>query len=329
MKKSVIVNGLGRIGRGVVREIVKRENFILKAINDIYDIDQVVYLLKYDSVHKSNLKVLKKDENTLLINGKEILYFSSFNLSFLKNLKADLLLECSGVYNKASFFYPFLSNIKKVLFAFVPLDKTPLFMLEVNEKDYKDENIISASSCTSNCLVPILKIFNEFSAINRVFATTVHSYNADQNLLDSKTNSNDLRKARSSTLNLLPISSGIAYATSKILPFLKGKIKGCSVRVPISDVTMVDVSIEFKKNFQKEDLVKFLKDKTKNSKRVLLLNFPFVSSDIISLPYSCIVDLSSISLIDNFLKICLWQDNEIGYINSLLDLSSFILDKKS
>ncbi|GEM_PF-6680130 len=328
MQKSVVVNGLGRIGRGIVREILKKENFRLIALNDIYDIDHLVYLLKYDSVHKSSLKVYKKDNETIFINGKEVKYYSSKDLSFLKNIKANLLIECSGVYDKASYFYPFLDkNIDRVLFAFVIKDNTPMFVFEVNHQNYLGEKILSAASCTSTCVTPILKILNDFISIKRVFATTIHSYNADQNLLDSKTDSLDFRKARSSTLNLLPISSGIAYATSRILPFLKGKILGCSVRVPVCDVTAIDLSLEFEQSVDKFNLIEYLKKQTKNSKRILLLNTPFVSSDIISSPYSSIIDLSSIEIIDNFLKIFIWQDNEIGYINALLDTASFILEK--
>lgn len=330
MQKSIVINGLGRIGRGIVREVLKRKDFKLIALNDIYDIDQLVYLLKYDSVHKSNLEVYKKDNETIFINGEKVKYYSSKNLSFLKKIKANLLIECSGVYNKASYFYPFLDeSIDKVLFAFVIKDNTPMFVFEVNHQDYLGEKIFSTASCTSTCLTPILKILNNFVPIKRVFATTIHSYNSDQNLLDSKTNSLDFRKARSSTLNILPISSGIAYATGKILPFLEGKILGCSIRVPVCDVTAIDVSLEFEKDINKAKLIEYLKKQTKNSKRILLLNTPFVSSDIISSPYSSIVDLSSIEVIENFLKIFIWQDNEIGYVNALLDTAFFILEKQS
>ncbi len=319
---KIIINGLGRIGRALIREMTKREHFNLVAVNDVYDIDTFIYLLKYDSVHGVfDADIQKIDKYSFLLSGKKIFYHSSLDLSFLSSYKVDFLVECSGVYDKAFYFDSFLDrNVKKVILAFVPKDNTPLFAMEVNSNEYKGERVFSNSSCTSNCLSPVLKILNEFTPINRVFATTIHSYNADQNLLDNKNPSKDIRKSRSSTLNLLPIGSGIAYATEKLLPFLNGKIKGYSVRVPIADVTMIDTSIEFQKSIKLNDLVFYIKQSVKNSKRVSIFMDPIVSCDIIGSSYSSLIDLSSLLLIDNFLKVSIWQDNEIGYVNSLLDM---------
>lgn len=328
MKKSVVINGFGRIGRVLFRILFERDEFEVFGVNDIYDLDEVVYLLKYDSVYGPFGKEVEKiDDGRFRVGDKEIFYFRSLDLSFLKDISIDLLIECSGVYKHASYFEPFLEkSVKKVIFSFVPSDDTKVIILGVNEKEYEDEKIVSNSSCTSNCLAPVLKLVNEFSPISRVFATTIHSYTAEQNLLDSKIASFDIRRSRASGINIIPFTSGIAFATERVLPFLKNRIRGYSLRVPVCDVTMIDTVLEFE-NFVDFALLKeylrFLP--ADSSKYVFSSSTPVVSSDIISSAYSSIVDLSFISGVGgNFVKLLLWQDNEWGYASRVADLSSFI-----
>ncbi len=327
MKKSVIINGFGRIGRTLFRILFERDEFNIIGVNDIYDIDEVIYLLKYDSVYGVFDKDIEKiSHNEFTVDDKKIYYFNSSDLSFLKDLSIDLLVECSGVYKKSSFFYPFLSkNIDKVVLSFVPSDNTKVLILGVNEHEYKGEKVVSNSSCTSNCLAPVLKIINDFSPISRVFATTIHSYTAEQKLLDSKISSFDIRRSRASGVNIIPFTSGVASATEKVLPFLKGKIKGYSLRVPVCDVTIIDTVLEFKSSVDIENLKSYIISSSTSSKYISISSSPIVSSDVIASPYSSVIDLNFVQSIDNnFIKFFLWQDNEWGYASRVADLSSFL-----
>ena len=325
MRKSVIINGLGRIGRTLFKLFLDKSSFKVIGVNDIYNIDEFLYLLKYDSIYGVLNKDIKKiDENKFLVDNEEFYYYRSFDLSFLKNLSVDLFIECSGIYNKSSFFISFLDkNIKKVILSFVPLDDTPVFILGVNEREYKNQKIISNSSCTSNCLAPVLKLINNFSSILRVFATTIHSYTSEQKLLDSKISLSDIRRARASGINIIPFTSGVAKATQKVLPFLENKIKGYSLRVPVNDVTIIDTVIEFENSIDFNYFLDYLQ--RISSKYVYASSSPLVSQDVIGSSYSAIIDLSFVQIVDdNFIKLLLWQDNEFGYVSRLCELSSFI-----
>jgi len=329
MAKKIFINGFGRIGRCVVRILSEQKGLKLVGINDIYDIDQAVYLLKYDSVFgEFSKRVEKIDDRSFWIGDQKVLYTQFDNIDFLSSFDdIDLLLECSGVYKKSSFFEPFVDkNIKKVLFAFVPSDNTPVYIMGVNEDSYSDEKIISNSSCTANCLAPVLKMINKYSNINRVYATTIHSYTSDQKLLDSKYDTKDIRRCRASNINIIPVTSGVAYAVGQVLPFIKDKIKGYSIRVPVENVTMIDLSLEFKNNIDLNHFIDYLQQKIKSSTYIQISKEPLVSRDIIKSPRSAIIDLDLIALSQkNFLKMMLWQDNEWGYATRLVDMAKHIL----
>ncbi|MDR2635621.1 MAG: type I glyceraldehyde-3-phosphate dehydrogenase [Campylobacteraceae bacterium] len=330
MALKVAINGFGRIGRCAARILNERENIELVAINDTASRDMTKQLLKYDSVHGSfEGDVEWLGDDYLQIGKSKVKMFSTRDPKELDFVKygADIVLECTGAFltqEKAQVFID--GGVKKVLFSAPAKDDTPTFVLGVNEQNYKGEKIISNASCTTNCLAPIAKTIDDEFGILKGLMTTIHSYTNDQNILDVK-HSKDLRRARAAALNMIPTTTGAAKAIGLVLPHLKGRLHGQSVRVPTPNVSMVDLNVLVSKDTSKDEINAVLKSKALNGlKGILDFDEDFrVSQDFQTTSFSAIVAGDLTQVVDkNMVKIMAWYDNEWGYTNRLIDMALHI-----
>ena len=307
----VAINGFGRIGRILARIILQNPHFKLIQVNDIYDANMMYHLLKHDSSYGSFETKTK---------------FKMTNCSDIKKLQwddVDIVFECSGIYHKKEdLAWHIKHGAKKVILSAFSKE-LPTYIYGVNEKEYKGENIISNSSCTANCTVPVFNIIDRHLGIDSATITTIHSYTTDQNLLDNK--NKDIRRARSATSNIIPLSSNVANATIEFLPHLKGKITAHSVRVPVTNGVLIDINIKLRKKTSLAEVKKIIHTHI-NPKISYISNDSFVSSDIKTMPYSNIIDEELIKLSEgNLLKLMLWQDNEYGYAKRILDMAEVVI----
>ena len=314
----VAINGFGRIGRAIARVIFSRDDMELVAINDLEKKEDLEYLLKYDSTHG-------RCDNCSLENVKIFNEIDNQNINFGD---VDVVFECTGrnlTSDKVS--HHLKKGAKKVIISAPSEDNTPTYVLGVNSDKYKGEDIISNASCTTNCLGPIAKILENHFGIKKGLMTTIHSYTNDQKILDVK-HSRDIRRGRSAAINMIPTSTGAAKAMHKVLPTLKGKLHGQSVRVPVSDVSIVDFNVELNKKTNIEELQKLFIFYSQNELKGILGidNQKLVSSDILENSYSSNILLDFIQIVDgNMVKIMSWYDNEWGYSNRMCDMAKYIL----
>ncbi len=321
---KLAINGTGRIGLCAARIIGQRDDLELVAINTTTDIDTLIHLLRYDSIHKG-CNVKKIDDNTLCVgNSKNVRVISNRDPAKLDFFDATCVIECTGKFNsleKSSVHIR--NNVKKVIIS-APADNTPTFVYGVNHTSYNGEQVISNASCTTNCLAPIVKILDETFGIENGLMTTIHSYTNDQNLLDVR--HKDLRRARAAALNMIPTSTGAAKAIGLVLPHLTGKLNGISIRVPTPDVSLVDLSINLKKDVDKEVLNNaFYNAQNTNMKGLIIVDDDKrVSSDFIGSSASAIIIPDKSVVIGKSAKILAWYDNEMGYTNRLIDMSLYI-----
>lgn len=331
MALRVAINGFGRIGRCVARILNSKDNIQLVMVNDTASKEMTRQLLKYDSVHGTFNDVVDWiDDKHLQIGKNRVKMFSTRDPKELElsKLDIDVLLECTGAFltqEKASIFTG--NGVKKVIFSAPAKDSlTPTFVYGVNESLYNGEKIVSNASCTTNCLAPIAKIIDDAFGIKKGLMTTIHSYTNDQNLLDVK-HSRDLRRARAAALNMIPTSTGAAKAIGLILPQLQGKMHGQSIRVPTSNVSMVDLNVIVSKKTSKEEVNAIFKEKSISSlKGILEFDEDFrVSQDFQTSSFSSIVASDLTQVVDgDMIKVMAWYDNEWGYSERLIDLASYI-----
>ena len=331
MVLKIAVNGFGRIGRCVARIVASRDDVEIVAINDMADIDMLLYLLKNDSVHGTFSSDIEQiDENNISINGKKIRVFNDRDPKDLKfaDCGADIVLECTGIFLTQESAQVHIDNgIKKVLFSAPAKDKeTPTFVMGVNEKTYAGQTIVSNASCTTNCLGPIAKVLDDAFGIQKGLMTTIHSYTNDQSILDVK-HPTDKRRARAGAINMIPTTTGAAKAISLVMPQLYGKLHGQSVRVPTPNVSMVDLNVVVSKQTSIEEVTAvFNKAAQTNLKGLLLMDREMrVSQDFIGCEYSSIVaeDLTQV-ISGDMIKIMAWYDNEWGYSCRLVDMAVHI-----
>jgi glyceraldehyde 3-phosphate dehydrogenase len=305
---KVFVNGFGRIGRSTARIILEDNRFELVGVNDIYDKKQMTELFAHDSIYGKSKKTLK---GVKLFSQKEP-----------PKIECDILIQCSGVHLTTEANKPYLANgAKKVIISAPANDDTPTYIYGVNHEDYKDEKIISNSSCSANAIVPIFKIIQNHFGIKSANLSMYHSYTAYQKLLDVKHYSKDLRRARSATQNIIPLMSSAANATAEFFPHLKDKLYAKSIRVPVSATTFYDLSIHLDKTSTNKKVLEVLQDQINSSNILDMTNTPLVSRDFIKNPYSATVDLNFTELIDgDLLRVSAWQDNEYGYAKRVVDM---------
>ena len=331
MALKVAITGFGRIGRCVARILNDRDDIELVAVNDTTDREMTKYLLKYDSVHGTFDDVVEILEDDYMQIGKSKVKFLNDrdpkNLDFAK-YGAEVLLECTGAFYTQEKSKPYIDNgIKKVVFS-APAkdDATATFVMGVNEDQYAGQSIISNASCTTNCLAPVTKVIDDAFGIEKGLVTTVHAYTNDQNILDVK-HKKDPRRARAAAVNMIPTTTGAAKAIGLVMPHLKGKLNGQSIRVPTPDVSMIDLNVIVKKETTKEEVNAAFQaaQDGKMKDYILVDNDKRVSSDFIGCPISAVVaaDLTQV-IDDNFIKVMAWYDNEWGYSCRLIDMAAHV-----
>jgi glyceraldehyde 3-phosphate dehydrogenase len=328
MAIKAAINGTGRIGMIVAKIIVERDDIELVAINTTAKADMLEYLFKYDSIHSGiDAKVI--DADTILLNGKKVKMFSTRSLDELDfgSAGAELVIECTGVFLTTDTAKAYLKNgVKKVVMSAPAKDDTPTFVLNVNTDDYKGEAIVSNASCTTNCLAPMCKVLDDAFGINNALMTTIHSYTNDQNILDVK-HSKDVRRARAAAINMIPTTTGAAKAIGLVMPHLKGKINGYSMRVPTPDVSIVDLTVNLNKDVTKDEINSAFKSAAEGAFKGLIEidNDKRVSSDFVGSTCSAtyVPDMTSI-VNGNTVKVLAWYDNEWGYSSRLVDMCVFV-----
>ena len=332
---KVAINGLGRIGRCLVRgifESLEYKNIELVAINSPAPVETQVHLLKYDSIHgRFSKEVTSNAAGNIVIDGKEIKFFEIKNPEELpwKELGIDIVLESTGVFIDLEGASKHLkAGAKKVIISAPSKgDDIKTIVYGVNDDLInKDDNIISVGSCTTNCLAPVAKILDETVGIEKGFMTTIHAYTNDQNVVDNS--HKDLRRGRACGLSMIPTSTGAAKAVGLVLPNLKGKLDGVAVRVPTANVSMIDLNFLAKRNTNIEEINQILENAAKDKKMAKVLEIvkePLVSIDFNQSSYSSSFDTTQTKVIGgNFVKIASWYDNEWGFSMRMLDVASIL-----
>jgi glyceraldehyde 3-phosphate dehydrogenase len=329
MTLRIGINGLGRIGRCVLRAIYETapKDFELVAVNGPAPVDTHVHLLKYDSVHGRFGTKLSADGDNLSIDGKTVKLFRQKDPKQIPwgSMGVDLVLECSGKFNKRSEAAQHLeSGAKKVLVSAPAEEADSTIVYGVNNAMLKKEHqVVSVGSCTTNALAPLAKVLNDAIGIESGFMTTIHAYTGDQNLVDNS--HKDLRRARSAALSMIPTSTGAAKTIGLILPELKGKLDGVSIRVPVPNVSLVDFTFNAAKDTTKEEINDALNKaaETEALKDILHISRrPLVSIDYTHLPYSSIVDITGTFVTNKRLaRVAAWYDNEWGFSCRMLDVA--------
>ena len=329
MKIRVGINGMGRIGRMIVRSIIEsnKKNIEIKHINNRTNSETCSRLLKYDSVHGKFNAEISYDEKHLIINKNKITFSQETNLNSInwKNYNVDYVFECTGKFNSKDKLLPHLNNGAKKVIVSAPCknaDKTIVFGVNENQLK-KSDKIISAASCTTNCLAPVAHVLNENFEIEKGFMTTIHSFTSDQRILDNS--HRDPRRARSASQSIVPTSTGASKAIGEIIPSLKGKLEGIAMRVPTPNVSLVELVFCTKKDLSIEKINSVFQKYSKKNKVLEITNEKLVSIDFNHNAASSIVDASLTNVIGkNMGKISAWYDNEWGFSNRMCDISEYL-----
>ncbi len=329
MPINVAINGFGRIGRLTLRALTERidEPIEIIAINDLADIDSIIHLLKYDSVHQEFNGSITKTNDSILIQDKHIRISSLTDPSQLpwRELDIDIVIESTGIFtDKVKASKHINAGAKKVLISAPSSDAdiTVVYGVNHNDIDKTNHNIISNGSCTTNCLAPLIKILNDSIGIETGYMTTVHSVTGDQSTID--TFHKDLRRSRNSALSMIPTSTGAAKAVGMVLPEMIGRLDGSAIRVPTANVSLIDFCFTSSSKTTAEEINgKFSEMAQSTFKGIVdIENKPLVSSDFNHNNHSAIVDTRETKVINqNFCRILAWYDNEWGFSNRLLDVT--------
>jgi len=320
------INGFGRIGRNVLRAAVQNFSDIeVVGINDLLEPDYLAYMLQYDSVHGRFKGEVSVEGNTLIVNGKKIRLTQERDPTNLKwnEVGAQVVLECTGLFlDKASGEKHLAAGAKKVIFSAPSKDDTPMFVFGVNDKTYAGQAIISNASCTTNCLAPVAKILNDKWGIKRGLMTTVHAATATQKTVDGPSNK-DWRGGRGILENIIPSSTGAAKAVGIVIPELNKKLTGMSFRVPTSDVSVVDLTVELNKEASYAEICAEMKAQSEGAFKGVLgyTEDKVVATDFRGDARTSIFDATAgLALDSTFVKVVAWYDNEWGYSNKCLEM---------
>ncbi len=326
---KVAINGFGRIGRVSFRNMQRKQGLEVVAINDLTDAATLAHLLKYDSVHGKFDADVKAEGDYLVVNGKKIKVFAEKDPANLpwKELGIDIVIESTGLFKTRELMSKHINAGAKKVILTVPAAKADdvdaTVVLGVNDNVItKDVTYISNASCTTNCLAPIAKVLNDKFGVVKGYMNTIHSYTNDQRILDLP--HKDLRRARAAACSIIPTSTGAAKAVGLVIPELKGKMDGISMRVPTPDGSVVDLTVELAKDVTKEEINAAMKEAAQGSMKGILeySEEPLVSIDIVGNNHSSIFD-SQLTMVMNgrFVKVVSWYDNENGYSNRVCDLA--------
>lgn len=323
---KVAINGFGRIGRLVFRIMAKDPEFDIVAINDLTDAEQLAYLLKYDTNHRNyNVDGISFVDNNIVVDGKKIPVYSSMDPSVLPwgELGVDVVFECSGKFtDKDKATLHIKAGAKKVIISAPAKGDLKTIVYNVNDDILTgEEEVISAASCTTNCLAPVLKVINDEFGIEKGYMTTVHAYTNDQVILDvAHKKGIKARRGRAAAANIIPASTGAASAIGLVIPELKGRLDGSAMRVPVPTGSVIDLTLELRKNVTVSDINDALKN---NANETLGFTMdPIVSSDIIGSTHGGVVDglLTNVLSVDGreFVKVVAWYDNEMSYSSQMV-----------
>lgn len=335
MSMKVGLSGFGRIGRDVLRAYAEgsQDEIEIVALNASGDLNDLAHLFKYDTMYGKFNGTIEVVQEGFMINGKLIKVIAHRDPSEIpwKDLGVELVIDSTGAFRDRQGLQKHIdAGAKKVIVTAPAKGEDITIVLGVNDDKYDKDNhnIISNASCTTNCLAPVSKVILEKFGIKKGLMTTIHAYTNDQEILDKR--HSDLRRARAAAANIVPTTTGAAAAVSLVLPELKGKLNGFSVRVPVPTVSMVDVVYEVEKNTTAEEVNKVLKEASENELKGILgySDEPLVSSDYIKDDRSSIVDGLSTMVIDNMVKVVSWYDNEWGYSERVVDLAKFVASKE-
>jgi len=334
MIARIAISGFGRIGRLVLRSMLERHNGLtVVALNDMADLKTNAHLFRYDSTYGVFPGKVETGEGVIKIDGQNIVILSQKDPSRLpwKQLGVDIVIESTGVFTDATRVRAHLdAGAKKVIITAPATDEDITLVLGVNDSAYdaRKHHIVSNASCTTNCLAPVAKVLHESFGIERGLMTTIHAYTNDQRILDLM--HKDLRRARAAAMNIVPTSTGAAKAIGLVMPELKGKLHGISLRVPTSTVSVVDLVVDLKKSATMENINEAFKQAAQGAMKAVLefCGEPLVSSDFRGNPASSIVDgLSTVVLDGKMAKVLSWYDNEWGYSCRVADLAMLMAEK--
>ena len=326
----VAINGFGRIGRTAFRILMEREDAEVVAVNDLTDAKTLAHLLKYDTAYRIFDREITSKEGAIIVDGREIPVFSEPDPSKLPwgDMNVDVVLECTGRFVKGDAAKKHIEAGAKrvVLSAPGKGGDIPMYLLGVNSDRYQGEEVVSNASCTTNCLAPVAQVIHEAFGIEKAMMTTIHSYTADQNLQDAP--HDDLRRARAANQNIVPTTTGAALSIGEVLPDIKGKFDGISVRVPTMIVSLTDFTFLLRRQATAEEINESLEQAARSERYRGILEVtrePLVSSDFIGNAASSIVDLPLTKVVDgNLAKVIAWYDNEWGYSNRLVDMAFLV-----
>ena len=327
---KVGINGFGRIGRLAFRAAIERNDIEVVGINDLVDPEYMAYMLKYDSTHGRFSGTVEAKDGQLIVNGKTIRVTAEKDPANLKwnEVGAEVIIESTGLFlTQADAQKHIQAGAKKVVLSAPAKDDTPTFVMGVNHKELKaDQNIVSNASCTTNCLAPIAKVLNDKFGIVEGLMSTIHAVTATQKTVDGPS-VKDWRGGRGAYQNIIPSSTGAAKAVALVIPALKGKLTGMSFRVPVPDVSVVDLTVRLEKAASYEDIKNAMKEASEGELKGILgyTEDDVVSQDFLTDPRTSIFDAKAgIALNNNFVKVVSWYDNEWGYSNKLIDLVQLI-----
>jgi glyceraldehyde 3-phosphate dehydrogenase len=328
------INGFGRIGRSVFKQFLQREEFEVVGINDLADLEDLAYLLKYDSVHGWYPKKVAGEGTALQVEDQRIPFFSSPDPGKIpwKDVGVEIIIECSGALrSRAKAAGHLEAGAKRVIISAPSDDADAMIVLGVNEENYrpKEHQIVSMASCTTNCLAPVAKVLHESFGVGFIMFTTVHAYTSSQSLMDMPTRHR--RRGRAAAMSIIPTTTGAAKAAEKVLPQLMGKITGTAMRVPVPNGSVTDMVVSLEKDVTAEQVNAALREASEKSPLQGILRVTdeaLVSQDIIGDPHSSIVDAQSTMVLNKrIVKILAWYDNEWGYSARLVDFAEFMAGK--
>ncbi len=335
MAIKVAINGFGRIGRLVFRLMMEDPSFDVIAINDLTDAAQLAYLLKYDTSHRRyKPNEIKNDDNNIIINGDKIRIYSESDPSNLpwNELGVDVVFECTGFFtSKEKAEAHIKAGAKKVIISAPAKGDLKTIVYNVNHEELTgDEKIISAASCTTNCLAPVMKLLCDNIGVEKGFMTTVHAYTNDQATLDVAHKKGHMaRRGRAAAANIVPSSTGAASAIGLVIPELKGKLDGTAMRVPVTTGSVIDLTLELKRNVTKEEINELFKNN--QTETIMYTEDPIVSSDIIGMECGALVDglLTNIVEVDGkqLVKVVAWYDNEMSYSAQMVRTAKYFANK--
>lgn len=323
---KVGINGFGRIGRMVFRASVARDDIEIVAINDLLDNDYLAYMLKYDSVHGRFKGEVTADGDHLVVNGKKVLVTAETDPTKLAwgKVGADIVVESTGIFLTSESAQGHIdAGAKKVVMSAPPKDDTKMFVMGVNDHEYNGEVFVSNASCTTNCLAPLAKVVHDNWGIKRGLMTTVHAATATQKTVDGPSKK-DWRGGRGILENIIPSSTGAAKAVGKVIPALNGKLTGMAFRVPTSDVSVVDLTVELEKGASYEMICQAMKEASQGKMKGIMgyTEDSVVATDFRGEVCTSVFDAGAgIQLDDTFVKLVSWYDNEWGYSCKVLDLA--------